>query len=459
MKFIVAALTVTAFTLLCIIGMGTQVQASTSGKVPVPGTVVLTGAETYGMTDEGKTTATVTWQKLSRSCTNYQIYMKDEGGSWTKIKTVSASKDSAEASVPYESKTSFKVRAINKKKVKVNDKKRWKTAYGKFSEVKSVTPVRPQNPAAVKVTRTLTDDGAVARVKWSKSSSNVDSDIQYQIAYKTLKIKTVNVAAEDKPVVDSLIAQVLNKKKTISEVPDQYRKAVDYFVNPKSVESTEVLKTDGNQADIPVVEGLNQTVTVTATYEYQGDTYKSEDTTIDVEEPPNTEQWMDVLADLADRVEANNFYYNQNPGSNSYASAMAKSGKSRRINCAAYVSWALQEYGILPEGQMIWLGKTIHGNGAGTLKSSDKVTITYPGKVPSQCDLQPGDICGFQWGDPSANQVHTMVYAGNNQWYTAGTGDVRGLSGSRASQSTFLGPKAKSSYNGKKCYVLIRINN
>ncbi|MBQ6582882.1 MAG: hypothetical protein IJH77_03520 [Mogibacterium sp.] len=141
-------------------------------------------------------------------------------------------------------------------------------------------------------------------------------------------------------------------------------------------------------------------------------------------ESEEIEKWLGVAESLGRRIAANHFTYSNSNVRSTYAAALSQ---ARHVNCALYVSWAMQEYGILPYGKTIWLDSSIHGNGASYLKSSDKVTISYPNRLTTSVDLQPGDICGFQIG-PSNR--HTMIYGGKDSsgrmvWYSAGPGTVR----------------------------------
>lgn len=119
--------------------------------------------------------------------------------------------------------------------------------------------------------------------------------------------------------------------------------------------------------------------------------------------------------------------------------------KHKRTNCATFISFGLQEIGILPKGKYIWLDKKIHGTGRNIIKK--KAKIAYPRKKWKQAKLKPGDICGF------ANKPHTMVYVGKDKnghalWYSAGGSDVKPKN---------LGPKRKQKYENRTVYVRIRL--
>lgn len=163
------------------------------------------------------------------------------------------------------------------------------------------------------------------------------------------------------------------------------------------------------------------------------------------------ESFLKCLANLEIKMKENRFKYLGSSSLGSYENALAT---KKKTNCAQYVSWAMQDYGLLPKGKCIYLCKSIKGAGASYIKKSKEVTILYPKKKTKNLSLQPGDICGYQWGSIGANKLHTMVYAGNDSsgnrlWYTMGPSEV-------ASSKT--GPVKKSSYDSKTVWVIIRPN-
>ncbi|MBQ6477519.1 MAG: hypothetical protein IJI43_03700, partial [Bacilli bacterium] len=158
----------------------------------------------------------------------------------------------------------------------------------------------------------------------------------------------------------------------------------------------------------------------------------------------NQREWINTLEATADKLIAMRAHY--------YGSARAHSleavKKTHDVNCASYISLAMQEFGLLPKGKVIYISVdgVIKGDGADYIKKSKKVTISYPDKKASQLNLKPGDILGF---DKTKNP-HTFAYAGKKNgkylWYTAGPGDV--------SEKNY-GPKTKR-YNNKIIGVVIR---
>lgn len=85
--------------------------------------------------------------------------------------------------------------------------------------------------------------------------------------------------------------------------------------------------------------------------------------------------------------------------------ALAKPGSS----CAHFVSWVLQNVGLLDYGKII-SHKNGEVTGSANLKNCE---IIYHGKTYDKItDLRPGDVC--VWASNLA------IYAGNGKWYDAG---------------------------------------
>lgn len=142
------------------------------------------------------------------------------------------------------------------------------------------------------------------------------------------------------------------------------------------------------------------------------------------------------------------FKYSTKGLKGTFASAFKK---DRRVDCATYVSWALQDAGILSDGKRIWLNDKVNGSGASALKKSKHASIKYPKKKVKDYKqhLIKGDIVGFKMG----NSQHTMVFRGFNKkgqplFASCGGGDIKRKK---------LIPVRKSSYDNRKIMVLVRI--
>lgn len=130
------------------------------------------------------------------------------------------------------------------------------------------------------------------------------------------------------------------------------------------------------------------------------------------------EDWKHSLDRVAENLEKDGFHYSVNGGKGSYR----KSKESWRVtNCAIYVSWALQDAGIIKKGQVFWIDKggAIRGKRKTCITKNNKLKVLHPHKKAKHAGLKKGDICGWD------SYIHTAVYAGRDAkgrtlWYSAG---------------------------------------
>lgn len=130
------------------------------------------------------------------------------------------------------------------------------------------------------------------------------------------------------------------------------------------------------------------------------------------------EDWKHSLDRVAENLEKDGFHYSVNGGKGSYR----KSKEKRRVtNCAIYVSWALQDAGIIKKGQVFWIDKggAIRGKRKTCITKNNKLKILHPHKKAKHAGLKKGDICGWD------SHIHTAVHAGRDAkgrtlWYSAG---------------------------------------
>ncbi|MDO4383103.1 MAG: hypothetical protein Q4C18_01265 [Eubacteriales bacterium] len=168
------------------------------------------------------------------------------------------------------------------------------------------------------------------------------------------------------------------------------------------------------------------------------------------------QQVANSLDKVAENLEKDHFTYSQCGGKSTYG----RSKGSRRVtNCALYVSWSLQDAGVLKKGQVFWIekGGKIHGKPA-VITKNKKVKVLHPGKKAKKAGLQKGDICGW------ASHTHTAVYAGKDSkgnllWYSAGRdGGVK-----RNGKWYFKASKTKAKVRAKRyngtISTVIRIRN
>ena len=130
------------------------------------------------------------------------------------------------------------------------------------------------------------------------------------------------------------------------------------------------------------------------------------------------EDWKHSLDRVAENLEKDGFHYSVNGGKGSYR----KSKEKRCVtNCAIYVSWALQDAGIIKKGQVFWIDKggAIRGKRKTCITKNNKLKVLHPHKKAKHAGLKKGDICGWD------SHIHTAVYAGRDAkgrtlWYSAG---------------------------------------
>nr|MBQ4455682.1 hypothetical protein [Clostridia bacterium] len=128
------------------------------------------------------------------------------------------------------------------------------------------------------------------------------------------------------------------------------------------------------------------------------------------------------------------------------ATSWSTAKKKKTSNCATYVSYVLQNLGLLKAGQVFWCndGKVKYkGNGTES-QLKKNATISHPKKAPKKAKLKAGDICGY------SSPAHTQIFAGydkkgNALWYSFGPSDI----GKKL-------PRKRGSYNSKKIDTVIR---
>lgn len=118
--------------------------------------------------------------------------------------------------------------------------------------------------------------------------------------------------------------------------------------------------------------------------------------------------WYNSLIKMADQIEKNNLKYNTSGGGTTYSAGL----KAKKVNCATYISWAMQQAGFEKSGFCFYLGYgKIYDQ-----KIPKNYFITSPNYLVqtglnmklSDCVkkgyLKPGDIVGAK------DTYHTMVY-------------------------------------------------
>lgn len=123
---------------------------------------------------------------------------------------------------------------------------------------------------------------------------------------------------------------------------------------------------------------------------------------------------------IAETICSNGFIYSNSGCGKSLKSAI--SDDKKKVNCAIFASYALQEAGYLPEGKTIYYNGKLSGSGASSIEDNSNLEISYPDEKPKRCNLQPGDVCCFEL---KGNSYHVAIFAGYSDdghtlWYTGG---------------------------------------
>lgn len=101
-------------------------------------------------------------------------------------------------------------------------------------------------------------------------------------------------------------------------------------------------------------------------------------------------RWMSICSSMADNIEKKHFVYSNGGTARTYNSAVKR---SRRSNCALYVSWCLQKYGALGSGQTFYIrrGSSSIRKNFGHWKKK-KVQVIRVNKRASRVNLKKGDV-------------------------------------------------------------------
>lgn len=169
------------------------------------------------------------------------------------------------------------------------------------------------------------------------------------------------------------------------------------------------------------------------------------------------EDWKHSLDRVAENLDKDGFHYSVNGGKGTYR----KSKETRRVtNCALYVSWALQDAGIIKKGQVFWIDKggAIRGKRKTCITKNSKLKVLHPHKKAKHAGLKKGDICGWD------SHIHTAVYAGRDAkgrtlWYSAGRDGGVKKNGKWYFKAGKTKAKVRASRYDGKIATVIRIRN
>lgn len=120
----------------------------------------------------------------------------------------------------------------------------------------------------------------------------------------------------------------------------------------------------------------------------------------------NYDRWMNICTTMGKNMTRYHFHYSRYSNAKSYRKAVKK---QRTSNCAAFVSWCLQEYGVLRPGEMIYARESGRVNkNYRSWRGKVRIIPVYRKPKNAASFLKPGDVVLWK------NIVHTNIYAGRN---------------------------------------------
>ena len=125
--------------------------------------------------------------------------------------------------------------------------------------------------------------------------------------------------------------------------------------------------------------------------------------------------WLGVCSSVGKTLNKKRFRYSFSNASFSYRKALRR----KTANCSTYVSYCMQKYGILKDGQAFYVNHNKIRKQHFSHWNTSKVTILKVMKPCSRTRLKPGDIVCW------AGLPHSCIYAGLDEegrktWYDAG---------------------------------------
>ena len=226
---------------------------------------------------------------------------------------------------------------------------------------------------------------------------------------------------------------------TVEEAPPMYdalSEAEDTVEDAPDVIESSTETTETKQTTVSATTAAKKTTTTTVTIKKSSAQQKKD----------NLKRWYNVCNNMLKKLRKYHFHYGYSAGS-TFKNAL-KNG--RKCNCAAYVSWCLQEYGAISKGGTFYSN---HGSirKKGFSFDKTKVKVIKVNKGVSRAHLKPGDVVCWR------SFSHVCVYggkdkSGRNLWYEGGK---NATNGSRRYVAT---KKRRSSYNDRQTVgYIIRI--
>lgn len=301
---------------------------------------------------------------------------------------------------------SFRLKPIEVTQVKL-DKDNLSMDINEVKQLKAT--IKPNNATNTDIKWTSSDENVVKVDNKGKVKAIATGTATITAKTNNEKEAKCNVTVSEKVIetVEATKIQLDSKKFTIYKGETKQLKAT---IEPKNVtnktvtwssSNTKVATVDKNNGKIKAIAAGTATITA------KTDNGKKAicKVTVEIKNDNSAQKWLQTCEKVAKRLNGKFVFY-KSGASKSYNQAIKS--KNYKCDCATYVSWCLQEYGILKEGQKFYSTGSIHyKNGAKANITKYAKIINVNKKVKDYYkELQPGDICCY--GNPN----HVNVYVG-----------------------------------------------
>jgi hypothetical protein len=293
-------------------------------------------------------------------------------------------------------KTTTKKTMTAKKTTAKAKKKKAKAAKKSAAKTKKKTKAAKKTTRKTKTKKTAAAKKTTAKKTTAKKTTTVKKSAKKAKTKKSKKKKTAKKAKAKKTA---------STKKTVAKDTNNNTEAA---VNPVANENTN----SGESVKEPEANtSTNKTATAKDSKSKKADKKAAAAKSTDA----NREEFLEICQTMGENLNKKGFRYGWSSGARSYSAALKH---NKVATCATYVSWCLQEYGVLKKG------KLFYNKGGGVPNSkhfkSKKVKVVKIYKKTKNANLQPGDVICWASG-----KEHVCVYAGKNKkgkrtWYDAG---------------------------------------
>ena len=280
-----------------------------------------------------------------------------------------------------------------------------------INEVKQLkATIKPNNATNTDIKWTSSDENVVKVDNKGKVKAIATGTATITAKTNNEKEAKCNVTVSEKVIetVEATKIQLDSEKFTIYKGETKQLKAT---IEPKNVtnktvtwssSNTKVATVDKNNGKIKAIAAGTATITA-KTDNGKKATCK---VTVEIKNDNSAQKWLQTCEKVAKRLNGKFVFY-KSGASKSYKQAIKS--KNYKCDCATYVSWCLQEYGILKEGQKFYSTGSLRYSSGATKANITKYAkiINVNKKVKDYYkELQPGDICCY--GNPN----HVNVYVG-----------------------------------------------